>query len=207
MGDGSRARIRRARARHETGVLLQPLFDQDIYIDGVIQCGLGDWAEGPVLLEKFSTQRFLAVEPVHRYCLEAWRDGFRGPIIQAALWSETGVWFELNDFRSRTSILDKERRYLGHFKVQSITLDNAVEYVKYWSTATLLWMDCEGVEPQILQGAKKTLENVKAIVCELKDKPRFPGWAVADEMIRVMGSLGFGLELRVTDNGLFLRNR
>ena len=153
MGDGSRGEKRRARARAETAELLQPLLKHIVPVSGVVQCGLGDWAEGPVLNEFFNNdQEFMAVEPIQRYCFEAWRDGFRGPIIQAALWNCTGKRINLQDFRSRTSMLDKESRR-GEFPSTTLTLDDALEYVQFepeakWlmmygqASSLLLWMDC-----------------------------------------------------------------
>lgn len=211
MGDGQRALARRARARQETCELLAPIGPDSPYnIENVIQCGLGDWAEGPVLLSMFKDAKFLAVDPVYRYCHEAWRDGFRGPIIQGLLWSESGIDFELNDFRSRTSVFDTEDRFLGKFKTRSLTLDNAVEwscfeFTNQFDFATLLWMDVEGAELKILEGARKTLDEVAAIVCELKDEPKFENWPKAGVMISEIEKLGFRLKHRVSDNGLFLR--
>lgn len=210
MSDGQRAYWRKKRAQDEARELLAPFrLGNGVRIKYLIQCGLGDWAEGPVLLDTFQHSKFLAVEPVQRYCHEAWRAGFRGSIIQGVLWHETGRVFELNDFRSRTSMLDKESRHLGKFHATSMTLDDAVEWVGFnlgtHPNMTLLWMDCEGVELEILKGASKTLANVYAIVCELKDRPNFEGWPPTQEVIAKLDDLGYYLHTQVTQNGLFLK--
>lgn len=204
MGNGKMAARRRARARAETVELLQPLHDNSIYIGGIVQCGLGDWAEGPILLSQYGGCGYMAVEPIQRFCFEAWQAGFRGPIIQAALWKETGGVTTLQDFRSRTSMLDTEERR-GPVEARLLTLDDAVEFVRFRSCQLLLWMDCEGVELEILKGAKNTLESTKVIVCELKDEPKMPGWPTADVVVSTVCGYGYNLWHRVADNGLFVR--
>lgn len=203
---GARSIARRLRARAEAADLLKPLIVNNIGIDGIIQCGLGDWAEGPVLLSFFPpmNHQYLAIEPIHRYCYEVWGRGFRGPIIQGALWCNTGEIMELSDFRTQTSALDKERR-LGKFSTSTVTLDDAVWYTKFNAPRILLWMDIEGVELVVLQAAERTLSKTVAIVCELKDKPRLENWPNAVQVIEKLKELGYNLHLRIKDNGLFMR--
>lgn len=208
--DGYRREKRRARSLKETHELLDEIWHDGQYytwIDGIIQCGLGDWAEGPALLDKYPPTdiRYLAVDPIHRYAFETWAAGFRGSIIQGCLWSETGRIFKLQDFRSKTSILDTEKRR-GEFKAHSLTLDDAVTYTNYSAKSILLWMDVEGAEFEILKGAKNTLENVSVIVCEVKDKPRIPGWKSTSEVVVELNEYGFSMIKRVADNGLFVRS-
>jgi FkbM family methyltransferase len=202
------AQKRRKRAREETDQLLTPLVEAlcPRYLDGVIQCGLGDWAEGPVLNQLFTGAKFMAVEPIQRYALEAWQAGFRGPIVQGVLWNKTGKVFHIEDFRTKTSMLDKEKRR-GKFSAMSYTLDDAVKFVGYeleWRDH-LLWMDVEGVELEILKGAKKTLERTVAIVCEVKDKPRIKGWPPTEVVEKFITDLGFVKWHRISDNSLFVR--
>jgi FkbM family methyltransferase len=201
------AQKRRKRAREETNQLLTPLVEAlcPKYLDGVIQCGLGDWAEGPVLNQLFSGARFMAVEPIQRYALEAWQAGFRGSIVQGVLWDRTGKVFHIEDFRTKTSMLDKEKRR-GKFSAMSYTLDDAAEFVgyEYWWRDSLLWMDVEGVELTILKGAKKVLERTIAIVCEVKDKPRIKGWPPTEEVEAFITNLGFKKWHRISDNSLFV---
>jgi FkbM family methyltransferase len=201
------AQRRRARAQKETNALLCgiPPYVLDQF-DGIIQCGLGDWAEGPVLLEAFPPKRYsyLAVEPIPRFCFEAWAAGFRGPIIQGALWKETGGQVSLQDFRSRTSMLDTEPRR-GEVKARLLTLDDAVTYSNFSANGVLLWMDCEGVELTILQGAAETLKKTPVIICELKDEPKMANWPPASAIIQQLNSLGYYFIDRVSDNGLFFK--
>lgn len=206
MGDGSRAFKRRARTRGFVRQLLAPFVGslRMPAIDGLVQCGLGDWAEGPILLEYFPDFPYLAIEPLHRYVHEAWRDGFRGPIIQAALDTTTNKIIELHDFRTRTSIHDTEPRTGGSFLTRTITLDDALEFTQYPGKSLLLWMDCEGAELNILKAAEATLRKTSVIVCELKDVPKFKNWPNSVEVIAALESYGFHLLHRVSDDGLFL---
>jgi FkbM family methyltransferase len=208
MSNQQMAERRRARALAEAKSLLTVpwSFEKVPSIKGLIQCGLGDWAEGPALIDAFKNVPWLAVEPVHRFCLEAYRDGFRGSILQAAAWHTTGEWLELNDFRSRTSIWDKEKRHLGKFSTGTVTLDDAVKFTKFQGIDNLLWMDVEGAEHYILEGAQDTLKEVVWIVCELKDEPKFDGWPSTPAMTDFIQKHGYTLIKRVSDNGLFVRS-
>lgn len=197
---------RKRRARKETAKLLSPLKEKGINIDCIIQCGLGDWAEGPVLLNLFPNATCMAVEPIHRYCHEAWAAGFRGSIIQGLLWNETGLKKKLNDWRTRTSVHDEARHGLGSFSTYTLTLDDAVKWCVFPENhECLLWMDVEGAELEILKGAEQTLKSVVAIVCELKRGERLPGWPQAEEMMAVIESLGYKMEKEIQPNALFLR--
>lgn len=204
MGDGGRALRRRTRSQAETRELLRPP-PGGWPVDGLIQGGLGDWAEGPVLLDLWGHLPWMAADPVHRYAHEAWRDGFRGPIIQAALWDVTGALLELSDFRSRTSVYDNGARYLGKFKTYTIALDDAVRFVRYPSAAPALWLDCEGAELTILRGAGTVLPSVPLIVIELKNRPAFPGWPCAREVNSALDDYGFRLFRRIGDNAVYVR--
>lgn len=206
MGDGTRGEKRKARQRQEAREILAPIVPHTHEINLVVQCGLGDWAEGPVLLEMFPHSQFIAVEPVARYCHEAWAKGFRGPIIQGALWSSTGGAVELQDFRTRTSMYDKEDRR-GGFLAYLLTLDDAIRYLKIdlSDKKILLWADCEGSELKIFSQAASMLKHTKAIVCELKDSPKMKDWPNSETVIKEIDSLGFSFHKRVADDGLFLR--
>lgn len=198
---------RRLRSQKEARTLFSYIPDHLLAeTDGVIQCGLGDWAEGPVLLEKFPTRccKYLAVEPVPRFCFEAWAAGFRGPIVQGALWNATGGEFAFQDFRSRTSMLDTEPRR-GEIRARLYTLDDVVQFTQFSANMPLLWMDCEGVELTILQGAQNTLKNVHVLICELKDEPKMKNWPNTEVVVSEIEKLGFSYENRVADNGLFIR--
>lgn len=196
---------RKRRSRKEAYRLLAPLKEKNIIIDSVIQCGLGDWAEGPVLLDLFPDALYMAAEPLHRYCHETWAAGFKGPIIQGVLWSKTGEEKKLHDWRTRTSVYDEAPHGLGSVAVRTITLDDAVRCVGFSGKSSLLWQDCEGAELEILKGAEQTLKSVQAIICELKRGTPFPEWPTRDVVIDEIELLGFELVKEVSSNGLFLR--
>lgn len=201
---GMRCKRRRTRQLAEAYDLLKPISSIQPRPDGIIQCGLGDWAEGQAILSLFANYPMLAIEPVQRYIFEAWRDGFRGPIIQGALWSTGGKIVTLQDFRTRTSMLDTVDRR-GPIDARTLTLDEAVQYSRFVAHRILLWMDIEGVELEVLKGATETLKRTTAIVCELKDEPKLANWPATEEVIAGLRQYGYELILRVADNGLFYR--
>lgn len=196
--------IRRQHAREAAEMLLQAITCQ---IDSVIQCGLGDWAEGPVLLGYYPHIPMMAVDPVHRYAHEAWKAGFRGPIIQGALWDKTGEELTFQDNRTETSVHDMEKRvrHLHKITTHTLTLDDAVGYLQFPIKSALLWLDTEGSENSIIAGASRTMPSVSAIICELKEEPKFPGWVTKAEMIEIFRGHGFELVKEVRQDGLFLR--
>lgn len=198
---------RKAKSRKEALALLSIIKERAVPIKSVIQCGLGDWAEGPVMLDLFSHASFLAVEPIHRYCFESWAAGYRGPIIQGLLWNETGLTKELHDHRTRTSVHDDKPHGLGSLIAKTVTLDDAVTWTKFQAEDVLLWMDCEGSELEILKGAKATLLHTNAIICELKRRDRHPSWPDAEEAISVLDSLGYEMVDKMRTDGLFLRKQ
>ncbi len=55
-----------------------------------------------------------------------------------------------------------------HIKVTTVTLDSCFENRPH---PDVLWIDVEGAELLVLQGAKKTLENVKFIHIEVSFRP------------------------------------
>lgn len=194
---------RKQRAQNQASRLLRPL--KSAKLDCIIQCGLGDWAEGPVLLDMFPNLAYMAVDPVHRYCHEAWAAGFRGPIIQGLLYNTTGITKQLYDWRTRTSIHDEKSHGLGTIDACTLTLDDAVQYVNFTKGNTLLWMDVEGAELEILKGATETLKSVVAIISELKVGAKFPAWPTKEETIKEIEALGYTLVKEVRANGLFIK--
>lgn len=197
---------RKRRARREARSLLL-LATEHVTIDSIIQCGLGDWAEGPTLLKMYPSASYLAVEPIHRYCHETWAAGFRGPIIQGLLWNETGLEKTLNDWRTRTSVYDESQHGLGPITAYTVTLDDAVERTAFRGKSILLWMDVEGAELEILKGAGETLKSVQSIISELKKGTKFPGWPEAEEVVSFLLSIGFELKETIRCNGVFVRKQ
>jgi len=203
---GERALIRRARqleiARKFIGHLNRDL------VDAVIQCGLGDWAEGPALKETFGGRvPFLAVDPVPRYIHEAIKDGFPGVLLRAALWSESAGWFEFHDRRTRTSMLSEVDKNKKTIRARRLTLDHAVEEAHISFRHAFLWMDCEGSEHEILKAAKRTIYHTEYILCELKEQPKIDGWLSAKELTNIFEGLGFSLIVNIRGDGLFGRKR
>lgn len=177
-------------------------------IDSLIQCGLGDWAEGPVLIERLGGRPWLAVEPVHRYCFEAWKNGFVGTIVQMALWNETGAVLDFYDWRTRTSVFNSEDRGLGKIQTYTMTLDDVIQKTRVpCKSNALLWMDTEGCEIEILRGATETIPRVSAIICELKEEPKLPAWPKEYEVKSFISGLGFEFITKDGDDGLFIRKK
>ena len=55
----------------------------------------------------------------------------------------------------------------------------------------LLWIDAQGAEMQVLQGADKVLEIVDFLYIEVADEALYAGGAVAGDVISFLESRGF----------------
>lgn len=210
-GRQERAQKRTQRRMEEARRIAESFFssieENGVSIAGVVQVGIGPWWEGEELLRFFPSAHYLGIEPLQRYIYNAWNLGFRGPIIEGAVCGETGNELIMYDRRDRTSVhFEDDQSRLPQVRTTTITLDDAVKYVRFPDVPTLLWMDCEGGELQALDGANNFIDQVVAIVAELKDAPKLQTWPNADEVISRLDGLGFYLHSRIGD-GLFLRKQ
>ncbi|NES25389.1 MAG: FkbM family methyltransferase [Symploca sp. SIO3E6] len=83
--------------------------------------------------------------------------------------------------------------YVDSEKVKISTLsDMAVNYVKQ-SQATLLKIDTQGYEDQVLQGAQEIIPQIKGIYLELSLVPLYEGQLLFEEMLTKIKGMGFSL--------------
>ena len=86
-----------------------------------------------------------------------------------------------------------ETIYIAKAKVNIITLDSVSE--KYLSNSNnyFIKIDTQGFEWQVLNGAKKTLENAKGVLCELSLVSLYKGQKMWIHFIHRMEKEGFSL--------------
>jgi len=77
-------------------------------------------------------------------------------------------------------------------QVEAVTLDSWCEQNSV-PVVDLIWMDAQGSEGFILQGAKNTIKNVKAVITEAGMVPYYKGQSLLPEINEFMVSNGFCL--------------
>lgn len=200
----SPAAIRREHQRRDALAMLESIPCE--LIQEVIQIGLGDWAEGPVLLHKLSHCRFFAFEPVDRYIEAVKKDGFPGKIYRKIVWDKDGEFITFGDRRTQSSVFcDDNIKGLSSITEETITLDTWAKDLLVPLRGSLLWMDCEGAERHVLKGAEEMIKSVKYVICEHRDDPKFEGWAKSKDLIEDLKELGFHHKLQVGKDGVFVR--
>jgi hypothetical protein len=74
--------------------------------------------------------------------------------------------------------------------VQSDTLDNWCKRNKV-NEVDILWMDAQGAELLVLQGAVKTLKNTRIIMTEVGLKPYYEGHTLKPDIDAFLAEQGF----------------
>ena len=199
----SRGERRHIRQQEQAREFLEQMTDVEI----IFQVGLGDWAEGPALYDCFPLAKFFAVEPLVRFHDQARERGFEGLVGSFAVWDEDGQSMKMGDRRTKTSVFcqDFRSRSEGVVEVVSITLDTLQKIWYVPVGRTLLWLDCEGAELHALRGASIFLRQVQYVVCELREKPEFLGWAAKRDIVEHLDTCGFDYADHVARDGFFVR--
>lgn len=115
---------------------------------------------------------------------------FPGDLHQHALGNEAGMkTLYYRDRWKNGSSLHKPND-LKKVKTTSVRIYKLDQYQSP-SVETLLWIDAEGHELEILKGGHEFLEDVKVVNVEMTGQPRGKGWAFPIEIHRELVSRGF----------------
>ena len=103
-----------------------------------------------------------------------------------------------------------ESCYVGTEEVVMVTLESVFHEVAAEDDNIWLKLDVQGFENQVLDGAGKTLDNVRAIEMELSMQPLYENQTLYVEMIQRLAKSGFSLAmidpgLRDARSGLLLQ--
>ena len=142
-------------------------------ISTVIDVGVGD--EGsPFLYERFPDAFYISIDPVSESenALKNHLNSDQSVFVERALGTEKGsIKIEVSNKPSRTSLYkrtdyDDKSESMEIREVEMDTLDNTLSDYNF-ASPSLLKIDTEGGELEVLKGGKKTLERVDYIVLEL----------------------------------------
>lgn len=115
---------------------------------------------------------------------------FPGELHQHALGNEVGIktLYYRDHWKNGSSLHrpNDDKRV----KTASVRIHRLDEYLSS-SVETLLWVDAEGHELEILKGGHEFLEDVKVVNVEMTGQPRGKGWAYPIEIHRELVSRGF----------------
>lgn len=174
--------------------------------------------EFPSLLENYPNARLLAFEPSERYGEELetrYRSTDRVDVLRKAVAEESGrrAFFETSTMGSGSVLelgqLARDSYNISpaeNFLVEVVTLDEVVH-----EPVSLLWIDVQGAEGLVLQGAARTLKRTDAVFVEVSVFPDlYVGSITLAELQALLARSGFflahlGTDLNGTGNALFLR--
>lgn len=159
-----RSAWRQQRQNREASILIESI----THLDSIIFVGLGNWLEGALIMKRFPCARYMAIEPIARFSREAkTKRRFPGRIVTGAAWNENGQTLKMEDRREKTSAFRPSTEPNGKHTFTAAThrLDDL--FLKETSGVTLLWLDCEGAEPEALSGAPELLKRARYVIIEL----------------------------------------
>ena len=178
---------------------ITPHIDSDI--EGIIQVGahLGNEYEA---LSKLSSN-ILMFEPqtdIYNQLIEKLGSKNGIKIENKALGSErkTAIMFKEQANGGQSSSLLLPALHLIQYpviqfndseEVQVITLDEYIEQNP--SNYNLMTLDVQGYELEVLKGAKKTLENIKYILCEVNRAELYKGCPMVEQIDEFLKQFGF----------------
>jgi FkbM family methyltransferase len=85
-------------------------------------------------------------------------------------------------------LFDSRAEHHVEYDVPTVTID---DFLGSAVCTTALWIDVEGAVGQVLEGAKQSLQSCIAIFVELETAIRWPGQALAHEVIPILTDAGF----------------
>jgi FkbM family methyltransferase len=149
------------------------------------------------LNHKFPGRKFIRFEPSDHENLAAQKNltGIDELLINQPLWSHvtTLKWWEAN--KTGDSSIFRSSGAKSSTMRTTTTLDTVFKVFDYPKIA-LLKLEAEGAEPEILQGAQKTLENTVAIAADLGPERGIDELRTFDDSFEYLTSVGFKLKGR-----------
>jgi FkbM family methyltransferase len=151
----------------------------------------------PVLYEAFPDAEPVLIEPLAEYepNLEAIVDEHGGEYLLVAVGAAPGsLTMNVSPNPLMTSALATvdPLLYSDQREVPLTTLDILFEE-RGWATPIGLKLDVEGLEHEVVQGARSLLEETQFVIAEVSVTSRFVGECTSTEFIALMKSHGFGV--------------
>ena len=160
----------------------------------VIQVGIGQYHEGMhVLKEEWPDIRILGFE-AHPGIAKKIND-YPGEIREIAISDRCGdtVLFVKHRHKDGSSILPfpSDIKVSDNIPVKTSTLDKEISAADVFGKEVILWMDCEGSELRVLQGAENTLTHVKMVNVEMTPNTPSIHWPTPNELHSFLRDAGF----------------
>ena len=129
-----------------------------------IDCG-ANVGELSIIVKHKHDLRILAVEPEKKEfeCLERNLKGSNCDLVNGLLWDEEGVLQVYSKPNSGDSSVFMSETSLPDFKTNSYRLDNLVKIIGIKSLVSILKVEAEGAEPEVITGTKEYLPNCKYV--------------------------------------------
>ncbi len=129
----------------------------------------------------------------------------RVSLVEAAMAARAGRgWFYLAQHPPQSSLLPPNPDWIagcGGLEVDCRTLDETLEQLAIEpATVSLLVVDAQGAEQQVLEGAARLLQHLRLLIVEVNDVPRYQGCPTFRELNAYLERLHFSLLYR---NGPF----
>jgi FkbM family methyltransferase len=175
--------------------------------------------EIPVILKNFPGVQVLVFECSSRYLgrlEDRFKDEPRVQVVPKAVSDVSGIstFFETN-LEGSGSLLPLAELHMTMynsspaetFKIETVTLDDFLGE----KTLDVLWVDIQGAEGKLLEGATKTLSRTRAIFIEVSERANlYAGSAPMSEINSVLNQNGFtlvglGYDFNLTGNALYIR--
>jgi len=174
----------------------------------VIDVGANNGQYGRELRQAGYSGRIISFEPLSQALVELAAQAARDPLWicrKAALGDHLGpVAINVAGNSVSSSILPMleahreaapESGYVAKEEVAMITLDSVLPEVAAEDDSIWLKLDVQGFEKQVLDGARKALQNVAAIEMELTMQPLYESQTLYLDMIQRLAASGFSLAM------------
>lgn len=164
--------------------------------DTCVQVGVGlHCQEVDVLKVGWPDLKFFGFEP-HPRIYEGLKDTYPGELEWAAVSNESGAAIlhskkRHKDGSSLHPHYERDDEKYEQIEVPVTTLDEWNDETAWFDTQVMLWLDCEGNELKVLQGAENFIQSVQLVNVELTGIPPGDGWCDCWDVDRWLQDHGF----------------
>jgi len=164
--------------------------------DMMIQVGVGqEFQEIDVLQEEWGKFTLIGFEP-HPEIIDNARRRYPGLLIASAVGSKEGTatLYSKRRHKDGSSLLphkQKSGETYKTFEVPVTTLDITLGKDVLLHENILLWVDSEGMEIEVLLGAREIVKRVKIINVEMTANPPGEGWCSTTDLHDLLVEYGF----------------